>query len=216
MLLSNMLVFIDETGDAGFKLGKGSSKYFVVTLIIFDNTLDAERTAIVINELKGALNFSDRFEFKFNKTDKKTKLAFFKATIAFPFRIRAIVVDKSKIKSTSLLSDKNRFYNYIVKLVLKNDGGRVLDASIKIDGSGDRAYRRAFSSYLRHELNNNQNKVKDIRFVDSTSNVLIQLADMVSGAIWRKFERVSKDKDTFYRIIENKIEDCWEFDKNAV
>lgn len=37
-----MLVFVDESGDAGLKLQEGSSKYFVVTLIIFEENEEAE------------------------------------------------------------------------------------------------------------------------------------------------------------------------------
>ncbi len=38
-----MLVFIDDSGDAGFKLGKGSSEFFVISAVIFDDNLEAEK-----------------------------------------------------------------------------------------------------------------------------------------------------------------------------
>lgn len=31
-----MLVFIDESGDSGLKIGEGSSRYFTVGLVIFE------------------------------------------------------------------------------------------------------------------------------------------------------------------------------------
>ena len=32
-----MLVYVDESGDAGLKISQGSSPYFVVALIVFDD-----------------------------------------------------------------------------------------------------------------------------------------------------------------------------------
>ena len=31
-----MLVFVDESGDPGLKLNKGSSAYFIVALVLFE------------------------------------------------------------------------------------------------------------------------------------------------------------------------------------
>ncbi len=36
-----MLVFIDESGDTGLKIDKGSSKYFVIALVIFEDHEEA-------------------------------------------------------------------------------------------------------------------------------------------------------------------------------
>ena len=47
-----MLIFIDDSGDPGFKLDKGSSAFFVIALIIFDDELEAEKVALAIKELR--------------------------------------------------------------------------------------------------------------------------------------------------------------------
>ena len=49
-----MLIFLDESGDAGFKFGQGSSSHFVIALVIFDSPLDAEETALHIKRLVNA------------------------------------------------------------------------------------------------------------------------------------------------------------------
>lgn len=59
-----MLIFIDDSGDPGFKFDKGSSKIFVIVLIIFDDNLDAEETALKIKRLRQRFKKSERFEFK--------------------------------------------------------------------------------------------------------------------------------------------------------
>lgn len=42
-----MLVLIDESGCAGFKLKKGSSPYFVVAMVVFKNLLEAEKARLL-------------------------------------------------------------------------------------------------------------------------------------------------------------------------
>ncbi len=53
-----MHVFIDDSGDPGFKLNKGSSSHFVIAMVIFDDELEIEKTAVAIKELKRKLKFS--------------------------------------------------------------------------------------------------------------------------------------------------------------
>ncbi|MBI2315295.1 DUF3800 domain-containing protein [Candidatus Daviesbacteria bacterium] len=36
-----MLVFIDDSGDPGFKLDKGSTSHFIIACVIFEDDLEA-------------------------------------------------------------------------------------------------------------------------------------------------------------------------------
>lgn len=54
-----MLVFIDDSGDPGFKINRGSSRYFVIALVIFKDELEAEKTAVAIKELRRSFKFPD-------------------------------------------------------------------------------------------------------------------------------------------------------------
>jgi hypothetical protein len=38
-----MLVFIDDSGDPGFKLDRGSTPFFVIALVIFEDELEATK-----------------------------------------------------------------------------------------------------------------------------------------------------------------------------
>ncbi|HKZ35403.1 MAG TPA: DUF3800 domain-containing protein, partial [Patescibacteria group bacterium] len=68
-----MLVFVDDSGDPGFNLEKGASKFFVIACIIFDDELQAEKTAVAIKELRRELKFPDEVEFKFNKSKQRVR-----------------------------------------------------------------------------------------------------------------------------------------------
>lgn len=61
-----MLVFIDDSGDPG--LGTQSSPVFVIALVIFDDNLVAEETALAIKKLRREFRFPDDVEFKFHKS----------------------------------------------------------------------------------------------------------------------------------------------------
>lgn len=157
---------------------KGSTPYFVVVMVIFNSFFAAEKTSIVITELRKTLRVHP--EFKFNKVCPKVKDAFFEILIPFDFKIRALVVKKSQIYSTHLRNNNENFYNYFVQLLMRHDGSALNDAIIKIDGSGNEEFKRALTTYLRRQIG--PGKIKKIKFVDSKTDSLIQLADMCAGA----------------------------------
>ncbi|MCX6713503.1 MAG: DUF3800 domain-containing protein, partial [Candidatus Vogelbacteria bacterium] len=198
-------------GDPGFKFEKGSSRYFVISLVIFDDDLEAEKTALEIKKLKRELGFPDDSEFKFSKSRNDVKKLFLETVSCFKFRIRCLTIDKKLIHSHELQTNKNSFYGYAIKQVLKYSNDSIFDARIKIDGSGDRIFRKNFLAYLRKNLNSKGKIViKNCKLVDSRGNVLIQLADMIAGAIRRACE--GKKEDVCYKnIIKKRLEDEWFF-----
>jgi hypothetical protein len=204
-----MLVFIDDSGDPGFKIEKGSSQFFVIALIIFDDELEAEKMAVAIKELKRKLHFSDSSEFKYYKSRPSVRLDFLSTIRQFHFRVRAITVNKDLIYSRELQNKKEAFYAYFIKSVIKCSNGTLVNAKIKIDGSGGREFRQQFQVYLRKELNSGDFKImKNCKFVDSKSNVLIQAADMVAGAVRRKYE---KEENEPLSLLGAHIDDIWDF-----
>lgn len=203
-----MLIFLDESGDAGFKLGAGSSTFFVIALVIFGSPDDAEATAETIKVLRRSMGVRQDFEFKFNKCDDSRRLRFLEAVQDAPFRVRAMVVDKREVRIGHLRADKEHFYNYFIGEVLKHNGVIIRGASLRVDGSGDRDFNRAFGSYLRGKLG--PAILRNSRLVDSRSNSLIQLADMVAGAIFRSLNPDEPD-DRFVRVLRSRLDDLWNF-----
>lgn len=151
-------------------------------------------------------------EFKFFRSRKEVREAFLHKINKFNFKVRAIVVDKSRIKSLELRENKNSFYSYIIKLVLEHSDNKILDAKIRIDGSGDRVFRRNFLTYLRKQLNSKQKKImKNCKILDSKTDELIQMADMIAGSIRRSWNRDKEDHRLYKAIIKKHIEDEWVF-----
>lgn len=204
-----MLVLIDESGCPGFKLTKGSTPYFAIGMVIFKDFIQAEKTSKTIATLRQTLRVNP--EFKFSKTSAIVKDKFFDEVCQHEFEVMALVVNKSTIYSPELRNDADSFYNYFVKLLMQYDNNVLQDASIKIDGSGDKEFKNALTAYLRRVVG--EHKIKKFRFIDSKKDNLIQLADMVVGAIARSYSENRKDANRWLDILKRsrKIKRVWDF-----
>jgi len=99
-----------------------------------------------------------------------------------------------------------RFQYYLQDL--SKTVGRMETGIIVADHRGakpDATFRKAHERMLRSEsdcTSNYQNLIESLFFLPSDISVGVQLADMVAGAVWRKFE---KNDDRFYRLLEPSI-----------
>jgi hypothetical protein len=203
-----MLVFIDESGDPGFELGRGSSPVFVAAMVIFESDADALATQTAIAESRARRLHKP--EFKFNKCSDEVRDRFFECVRDCHFTVRAIVVRKERVHSPRLKADKERFYEYFVKVMMRHDDGVLRDAKVIIDGSGDRAFRRNLNAALRRRLG--AGVIRDVRFKDSRRDPLVQLADMCAGAIARSYRSERGSPDRWRRALALRIRDIWEFE----
>ena len=197
-----MLVFIDESGDPGLKLNSGSTDYFIVTLVAFEENEEALATDQRIQLLKRELYFPPEFEFHFNKVKGAYREAFLSAVAGFGWFYFSMVINKRKLTGAGF-KFKESFYKYACGLVFENAKPYLDNATVVIDGSGSREFRRELGTYLRKRIND---KKGDSRFIgkiklqDSQSNNLLQLADMVCGAVARSYSQ-KEDADTYRRLI---------------
>jgi hypothetical protein len=202
-----MLVAIDESGDPGFRVADGSSPFFVAVMVIFRDPKEAAACSRAIRDLVPRKGYD---EFKFSKCHPAVRDEFFRLVKRFDFTVRAIVVEKSKIYSPRLKNNKEAFYQYFVKCMVKNNDGSVEGARILIDGSGERRFRQELKAHLRRHCP--RGTIKDLRFKDSVSDPLVQLADMCAGAIARAQRPERKQNDRWLKAIKPKVDDVWKFE----
>ena len=122
-----MLVFVDESGDPGLKLDQGSSRYFIVILVLFEDPENA----------KPYLN----------------------------------------------------------------------NATVIIDGSGSKDFRRELERYLKKRINQakgNLRYIEKVKIEDSKKNNLLQVTDMIGGAVGRSYKYKKKDRKIFRNIINHR------------
>lgn len=197
-----MLVFVDESGDPGLKIDKGSSPLFIVALVLFEDNEDADDCDTRINLLRKELSLPEHFEFHFNKNKRSIRRTFMEVIAPYNFWYLGIVINKHKLFGKGF-QYKESFYKYATSLVFENAKRSLENAIVVLDGTGSRDFRIQMRSYLRKRINEERGPVKRIREVkiqSSRNNNLLQLADMVAGAIARSYRR-EKDDSTLYRGI---------------
>jgi hypothetical protein len=202
-----MLIFIDESGDAGFKVAAGSSPVFALAMVIFDDHNEAMRTQNLISRALDRLGV--RPEFKFNKCRSELRDSFFDAVADCRFRVRAIVVRKEAIRSARLRNNPDSFYRFFLKSVMRFDARILAGAKVIIDGSGDREFKRKLSAHIRQHLG--RDSVSEVKLKNSRSEPLLQLADMCVGPIARAYRSDKKSTARWSAYLSDRIDDLWEF-----
>lgn len=202
-----MFVYLDESGDTGFRFDSGSSRYFVVALLLCPDPLPLNGA---IEDLRSELGYDARYEFKFQKSSEDIRSRFLKLLTRHELLIRCVVVDK-QVLAWSAMKKSETFYQYLLGLLLTNDDLRLADATLIIDQRArDKRNKQSLTTYLRRAANESgagTRKIKTIRYHESHRDNLLQAVDMVAGALFTHY----RDGNTSYtRIIRSKIDDIWE------
>jgi hypothetical protein len=197
-----MIIYIDESGDPGFKISKGSSRYFVLSGIIFRNENTVLRAVKDILEYKKSLKVSNYYELKFNKLNREERVGFLKKIEKNEFSIVALKIDKSIAPSVEELAIKELDYNYFLAKLLGAIAIKDKTFDVRVDGSMNKAHKNMLKSYLRKCLPS-QSTLK-LQILDSKDNTLIQMVDVVTGCI-RKSLTSDMDKNVYREIIKKHI-----------
>ena len=188
-----MLVFIDESGDPGFDIEHGSTQWFVVTTVVFRTEEAANACRHRIKAIRGDLKLPQTAEFKFSKSSNRVREYFLNAVAAHDFFYMAAVFDKTKLAVPDLRT-KTAFYQYVIGFAFEAVKPHLEDAYLEIDRSGGEDFGRRLSRHIAEigKEMSGQRRVKRVKLCDSRSNDLIQLADMICGAVARSIKGDSR------------------------
>ena len=190
----------DESGDVSFSFEKGATRYFVIALIATD-TPEILRSQLA--ELRQQVNLPPQYEFSFNSlSSRPLRRRVFETLAKAEFQAWAVVVDKVILPDSFKVMPSLDFYLYFVTELLRvipenlrNEATLILDEF----GSPGRVHRElrrvmAVRGIPRH--------FKHIQIKRSQSEPLIQVADLVAGAILR---RDSKSDSDAYDYIQKLV-----------
>ncbi len=201
--MKKQLVFIDDSGDPGFKEGVSSST-LVLAAALFINPEIATIVNKEISDYRRLLGWKDEHEFKFRKAPKKIKLRFLEIVNRYHFEIYAVYINKANYLNVFKFSDDEKLYNWITKELLAIMP--LEEARVKADGKYGKSYKRRVRAYIRRELNTKDfKKIDDFDIKESNKDNLIQLADIIVGSINRSFQTDKTDSEEYIRIIRKKI-----------
>ena len=201
------LVFIDDSGDPGFK--NTSSDNFIMAAAVFIEPKVADRLSKSIADYQRSLGWRADEEFKFSKDRKKIIAELLTIVCRYDFDIYAVYINKKKIGNLARIIDQKKLYSWTIAELLKTIP--LNNAKIKIDGLSSKQNMQKVISYLRQELGKTT-KV-EIKFEDSRNNNLIQLADLIAGSINRSLNKEKADANKYIRIFKEKIRTLKELNK---
>jgi hypothetical protein len=196
----------DEAGDASLNFEKGASRYFVVALV---GTQDADGLRSVLENLRSRENYSEGFEFHFNAlTTRRLRERTLSAIQKADFKAWALIVDKTMLPEPLLVLDGMGFYLYLVTelidripIKVREKGTLILDEVGSANVALVRFKRILKVRGIRHGFSR-------IFFRRSRSEDLIQVADLVAGAILR---RDTKNDSEAFDYIKDKMVEVFEY-----
>ena len=198
----DVLAFVDESGDAGRKLDKGSSRFLTVAVVTFEDPGEALACDRRIERLRQDLNLPAGFEFHFRDNSHRVRLAFLEAVAPFDFFYHAFALNKDPEKLYGPgFQYPDSLYKYACRLVFENAKPYLHDATVVIDESGERRFREELQRYLRRRIREGERQiVRKVKMQRSRGNNLLQLADYVAGVASRTVQR-KRGAETYRRFL---------------
>lgn len=186
----------DEAGDVSLNFTKGASRYFVPAFIA-TQTPDQLREKLA--ELRQTLRLSETHEFKFHKmTSTKIRNEVFSALAQADFQAWGLIVDKTRLPKIFETTESIEIYTHFITELLGFIPSQLQkDATLILDEFGS-------TPDLRTELRRTMTKrqmpklFKRVIVRSSHKESLIQVADLVAGAIMRRDSQ--NDADAFDMI----------------
>jgi hypothetical protein len=200
-----MLVCIDESGDSGFKFAQGSSEYFTCVAVFFPDPFTADACDRSIDEIRRTLKLKLKYEFHFKECSDRVRQAFFKMIAQERFTYYGFVLNKPRLYGRTF-TDRQGFYNFTVGLICENAKHLFSDSKIIIDRCGDRNFQLQLEKSLKTRMirDDGTSLIKRVTMEASHSNNLLQLADMICGAVARDFNSDKDDRGYYRRIIRGR------------
>lgn len=190
----------DEAGDVSLNFEKGASRYFVPVLI---STQSPDTLRETLADLRQSLNMRPTHEFKFHKmASTETRNQVFSALAHANFEAWALVVDKTRLPKIFENTDGiTRYTHFVTELLSIIPVELQKNATLILDEFGSTPDLR---TELRRAMIERQmpRLFKHVIIRSSNKESLIQVADLVAGAIMR---RDTQNDSEAFDMIERKI-----------
>jgi len=202
-------MYLDESGDLGTK--SSSSKFLILAALVVENPKDLDRIIKNMRRHKFKKELKKASEIKANRSSAEVISYMLKKLNSVEgVKVYYIVLDKSKIYSNYLRSDKHKLYNFVAGKLAKNINISNTNFEIKIDKSkGNLFLQEDFNKYFDGSLKENCKEVVcKIEHSYSHSWSGLQFADVLAWSCFQKFE--FNDEDFINELtIEQEVYQVW-------
>jgi hypothetical protein len=197
----------DESGEVSFNFAKGASRYFVVAVI---GTSETHALRLALVDVRRTLKLRPDYEFGFHTlaASAKLRLGVFSALREADFEAWALVADKTTLPVVFRGMRRLDFYLYFVTEVLEVIPADQREGATLIldEFGGEPTLALELRRYMkRRDIARHFSRALTKR---SKSEPLIQAADLVAGAVYR---RDSHGDAEAYGFIEGKLHQVVEY-----
>lgn len=204
--MKNQLAYIDEYGDSGLDFSnKGTSKLFIVSSIIIDEKNIHEIESLL--EIIRARHFQ-KGEIKSstiaNNNPRRSRIL--SEICKLDFHIFSIIIDKQALKGEGFNYHQS-FYKFLHGLLDRELFKTFPDILVVSDEHGGKEFMSGFIKYIESKHMPDLFSQSEFKFSNSKSNLILQLADFITGTLSKCYEGKNKTKiaSDFLSIIKDKI-----------
>lgn len=200
-------IFLDESGDLGFK--KTSSKWFLFTIAIIQDARALER---IVKKIWRPMKKKHKRLGELHASQEKdiTRKRMLKMLSEInELKVLCIILNKEKVY-VDFQNQKNYLYNYTANILLDRLHTKEILAfgeavNLYIDRKDTKKQlRENFIRYLTDSMKKRRDGDFSVVLHSSHENKSLQAVDFISWAIFRKYEKGDYE---FYEIIKKKIVD---------
>lgn len=199
-------ILLDESGDLGFKFERGSSKFFLITVIFIEAKRPFEK---IVRKVHGGLRkkFKRVGSLHAYVESPTTRQRVLKQVADKDCSILAIILNKKKVY-TKLQDEKAVLYNYVTNILLDRLFTKKPISPIKpitliaSRRETNKFLNLNFKEYLKNKVTENHKLPMDVVIATPTQEKSLQTVDFISWAIFRKYEF---GDNSYYNLIKAKI-----------
>ena len=199
-----VLAFVDESGDTGIRRIGGTSRFFVVAVVIFQDNDAAQNCDDAIERLRRELDLPANYEFHYKENPAKIKVAFLRCISSHSFDYYVFAVDKALWRnSSSEFTNPEDLYKFSIGMALDSAKPVLDNARVVIDRRGDKRSRNELATYIRQRLREAGGRfpVRKVKVQRSDGNNLLQLADYVVGVANRSLRGIQQEESFRQRYL---------------
>lgn len=198
-----------EAGDTSFRFDRGATRHFVVAII---GTQQPEALRQALAELRQRRNLPANYEFSFHwTTARQLRTVLFETVAGLDFRVWAVVAEKAKLHDSFRIMPGRSLYVYFITEVIQLIPVAWREGTTLLLDQFDEAGKAITALKQGLKARGIPKGFKRIRSKRSRGEDLIQIADLMAGAILRKY---AKGDARAYQVVEPKIASLLSTTKN--
>lgn len=207
--MNTKYAYIDEFGAFGYNFdNEGCSTHFIITAIIVDEN-DVSIVKDGVERIRKKYFPNGEIKSKSIGKNHHRRISILNELKVLPFKIFVLVCDKRMFSGQSGLRYKQPFYKFINNIVYQELRTSFSNLVITADEIGENDYLQSFAKYVRkNEVPLSLFDNSAFRFENSKDNVIIQVADIVSGSLAYNYDEHKKrraDGNNYKSILSSNI-----------